>query len=160
MFKNLDKYDIRKAMSWVEMPELRKPGAPMARILVKPATEANSPYYNALLKLSGKRIRAMARTDTITAEDSAASRDEDAQLYPLFVIQGWEYLDGEGDDLDEGGFVPYNRPNAQKLCALLNEKAPHLLDRLRNEAATTERFYGEDEIPPPSQDELTELAGN
>ena len=156
MFKNLDKYDIRQAMSWVEMPELRKPGAPMARILVKPATEANTAYYNAMLKMSGKRIRAMAKTDAITAEDAAASRDDDAVLYPLYVIHHWEHIDGEGDDLDEGGFVPFNRAHAKKLCALLNEKAPHLLDRLRNEAATTERFYGEDEIAPPDADELAE----
>lgn len=155
-FKTLDKYDIRKAMSWVEMPELRRTGAPMARILVKPALEVNHEYYNAFLKLSGKRIRAMTKSDEITAEDTAASRDEDAELFPLFVIHSWENLDGEGDDLDENGFMPYNRPNAKKLCALLNDKAPHLLDRLRNEAATVERFYGEDEIAPPDPAELAE----
>lgn len=153
MFKNLDKYDVRNAMSWVSMPELGK----KARICVKPATEANTAYYNAMLKMSGKRIRAMAKSDAITAEDAAASRDDDAVLYPLFVIHTWENIDGEGDDLDENGFVPHTRPNAKKLCELLNEKAPHLLDRLRNEAATTERFYAEDEIAPPDADEL---AGN
>ena len=78
MFKNLSKFNIRKAMAWVDMPEL----GPKARILIKPATEANPNYYNAMLALSGKRVRAMVKTDKITAEDAALNRDDDVISHP------------------------------------------------------------------------------
>lgn len=150
MFKNLDKFDIRNAMAWLDMPEL----GPKARILLAPATEANENYHNAMLKMSGKRIRRMAKTDKITADDAAQSRDEDRELYPLFVIRGWEKFEGdEADGLDENGHVPYNRRNAQILC---KEMPSHMMDRLRNEASTPERFYPDDEIVPPDAEELAE----
>jgi len=157
MFKNLKQFDIRKAMTHVDMaPEL----GPKARILVKPATEANPGYYNAMLALSGKRVRAMVKSDKITAEDAALNRDDDVALYPRYVIVGWEGIvaDGEpgSEGVDENGHVIFNRRAAEQLCAALNEQAPHLMDKLRNTAATTERFYA-DEISPP---DAGELAGN
>lgn len=158
MFKDLSRFDISKATSWCDMPEL----GTKARILLAPATEANPAYYNAMLELSGKRVRALARSDKITAEDAAQSRDEDVLLYPRFVIRGWEGIEaGDGaDEVDEQGHVPFSRSRAAKLCQMLNEKAPHLLDRLRNHAATPERFYAPDQLPPMTDDELEDLAGN
>lgn len=154
MFKKLDRFDISQATSWVEMPELGK----RARVLVRPATDANPNYYNAMLKLSSKRVRAMLKTDEITAEDAALNRDDDRQLYPRFVIAGWEALEGEpgSDGLDEDGHVPFTRENSRKLCGILPN---HLMDRLRNQAATPERFYGDEPTPPDAAD-VEELAGN
>ena len=150
MFKNLDKFDISNATAWLDMPEL----GPKARILLAPATEVNANYHNAMLKMSGKRIRRMAKSDRLTAEDAAQSRDEDRELYPLFVIRGWEHFEGdEADDLDEDGHVPYNRRNAQILC---KEMPTHMMDRVRHEASTPERFYPDDEIAPPDAAELAE----
>jgi hypothetical protein len=151
MFKNLKKFEIRDALAWLDMsPEL----GPKARILLAPATEANPSYYSAMLKMSGKRVRRLAKMDNITAEDAQQSRDEDRVLYPLFVIRGWENFEGDDAvDLDENGHVPFNRRNAQLLC---DELPPHMMDRLRNEASTPERFYPEDEITPPDADELAE----
>jgi len=158
VFKNLSKFDIRKAMTEVDMsPEL----GPKARILVRPATEANPNYYNAMLALSGKRVRAMVKTDRITAEDAALNRDDDVQLYPRYVIAGWSGIEADAEPgsegVDENGHVIFNRRAAEQLCVALNEQAPHLMDKLRNTAATTERFYAEDEIAPPDAEEL---AGN
>jgi len=156
MFKSLDRFDISQATSWVDMPELGK----RARILLAPATEANPAYYNAMLKLSGKRVRQMVKSDQITAEDAALNRDDDRELYPKFVIRSWEFVEGEpgGDGVGEDGFVPFSRGNAAQLCRLLPD---HLMDRLRNHGATPERFYGEaDEVTPPEADELDGLAGN
>lgn len=150
MFKNLDKFNISNAMAWLDMPEL---GA-KARILLAPATDANPAYYNAMLKMSGKRVRRLAKTDNITAEDAQQSRDEDRVLYPLFVIKGWECFEGEdAADLDVDGHVPFSRANAQKLC---EEMPSHMMDRARNEASTPERFYPEDEIVAPDADDLAE----
>lgn len=151
---NLKKFNIRNAMSWLEMPEL---GA-KARILLKPALESNPAYYNAMLALSGKRMRAMIKTDKITAEDAALNRDDDMELYPMFVIAGWEFIEADAPDdaPEDQKYIPYNRRNAQDLCAALVEEAPHLMDRLRNEASTPERFYADDEITPPDAAELAE----
>lgn len=149
MFKNLDRFDIRTAMSWCDMPELGK----RARILLKPATEANAPYYNAMLKKSGKRVRQMVKSDQITAEDAALNRDDDRELYPLYVIAGWEFVEGDGEGCDDDGHVHFNRLHAQKLCAMLPD---HLMDRMRNHASTPERFYGDEPAPP----DPAELAGN
>ncbi len=150
MFERLQKFEISSAMYWMDFPEL----GPKARILLAPASEANSPYYNAMLKMSGKRVRALAKSQNITSEDTKKSRDEDVVLYPMFVIKGWEFVEGDGEGLDSEGNVPYNRPNAAKLCLALPD---HLMDRMRNEASTPERFYAEDEITPP---DIEELSGN
>ena len=150
MFKNLDKFDISNATAWLDMPEL----GPKARILIGPATEVNEPYHNAMLKMSGKRIRRMAKSDRLTAEDAVMSRDEDRVLYPLFVIRGWEFFEGDDAvDMDEDGYVPYSRLNAQKLC---HQMPTHMMDRVRHEASTPERFYPDDEIAPPDAADLAE----
>jgi len=103
-------------------------------------------------------VRAMVKTDRITAEDAALNRDDDVQLYPRFVIANWEGVEGEpgSDGVGEDGFVIFNRRAAEQLCVALNEQAPHLMDRIRNTASTTERFYADDIAPP----DAGELAGN
>lgn len=155
MFKNQKRFDIRRAMSWVDMPEL----GPKARVLVKPATEANPGYYNAMLAMSGKRVRQMVRSDKITAEDAALNRDDDRKLYPRYVLAGFDCVEGDPETAQEGeldaeGHVIFTRNSATKLCEILHD---HLMDRLRNHAATPERFYGEDSEAPPDAEEL---AGN
>lgn len=152
MFKKLDRFDVSRATSWVDMPEL---GAD-ARICVKPATDANLPYFNAMMERAGKRARVIIRTDKITAEDAAANRDDDRVLYPRFVIVNWEGIDGDPStaqpgELDGAGHVVHSRRAAEQLCKLL---PAHLMDRVRNHAATPERFYGE--APARADD----IAGN
>ncbi len=153
-FKNLDKYVLNgDSRYWMDFPELGR----KARLLLAFAGDANPNYYNAMLALSGKRVRRLAKQDNITAEDAAQSRDEDKELYPLFILKGWECVEGDEDDgpeeLDANGYMPYNRRKAQQLCDCL---ANHLMDRIRNEAATPERFYPADAIVPPDADELAE----
>lgn len=153
MFKNLKRFDITQATAWVDMPEL----GPNARICVKPATDANSSYYNAMLKLAGRRVRQMVKTDEITAEDAAKNRDDDRRLYPRFIIETWENIEADGkpgsDGVDDDGHVIFTPFVAKELC----DKLPnHLMDKLRNTASTPERFYPvEDDLPP----DPVELAG-
>lgn len=146
MFK-LDKFDISNSLYWLEMPELGK----KARLLLAFAGQANPQYYNAMLKVSGKRVRALAKSNDITAEDAEQAREEDRVLFPLFIFRDWENVEGEGEGLDENGFVPFSRENAKKLCNVL---PAHLFDTVRNEAASPQRFYAEDEILPPDPVEL------
>jgi len=152
MFDHLKTYDVGQAKSWLEMPELGS----NARLLLNPATEANKPYYNAMLKLSGKRARNLARNGTISVEDLQKNRDEDRILYPKYVIAGWECVETEEDrerEDEDKEYIEYNMDVASELCRKL---PPHLFDRVRNHAATPEQFYPDDEMPPVAE----ELAEN
>lgn len=151
MFKNLDKYTISgSSILRLAMPEL----GDKAVLLLAPALEANARYYNAMLKMSGQRQRQLAKAKSVTASDIDMARDEDRVLFPLYIFKGWEGVEGDGDGLDENGFVPFTRENAQRLC---HQLPLELMDYIRAEAATPQRFYADDEIPAPDADEL---AGN
>lgn len=142
---DFSKLEVRQAVAWVDMPEL----SDKARIAVKPATEANVPYYNNLLRRAAARARRAARTDRITVEDAAANRSDDRDLYPRYVLSNWENV------LDvDGKVVPFSADNVREFCAKLPD---WLFDRIRNVASTPERFLaeGEDVDPDP-----TELVGN
>ena len=68
-------------------------------LLVASSTEANKPYFNALLKRAGKSARAV-RAGKLTAAMLEENREEDKDLYPRFVIRGWtDVLDGDGKAL-------------------------------------------------------------
>lgn len=152
-FDYVSQFSTAQAMSWVDMPELGE----RARIRVRPATQEGNPaYYNAMLRLGGKRARQLARTGVISVADLEKNRLDDRQLYPKFVIDGWEYVETAEDrhrPTAEKEYVDYTRDAATELC----EKLPaHLFDRIRNHAATEENFYPEDQLPPEPED----LVGN
>jgi hypothetical protein len=142
---DFSKLEVRQSVAWVAMPELSE----KARIAVKPATEANAPYFNAMLRRSAARARRMARTDRITAEDAAANRSDDRDIYPRYILVNWEHV----YDTD-GKLVPFNEDNCREFCSKLPD---WLFDRLRQVATTPERFLDEhgEEDPDPEA-----LAGN
>jgi len=142
MFEHLEKLEVADATSWIDLPEV----TPEARILLKHAGETNTHYYNAMLRRSGKRARKMVRTDAVDAEMLAKNRDEDRDLFPKFVFAGWEGI----QDV-EGNPVPFSRKSAAEFCA----KCPGwIFDRIRNHAATPERFLPVEEEDGPDVDEL------
>jgi hypothetical protein len=127
------------------MPEL----GDKARVAVKPASEANLSYFNAMLRRSANRARRIARMDRITAEDAAANRADDRDLYPRHVLVNWE---GVCDTSNAP--VPFNEDNTREFC----EKLPDwLFDRIRNVATTPERFLKHHDDVDPNPEEL---AGN
>lgn len=139
------KLDVAQALSWLDLPEI----APNARIFLKFAGESNTQYYNEMLKKSGKRARQTVRNSFIDAAMLQANRRDDRELYPLYVIENWENLPD-----DKGKDVPYNPNNAQDLCEQLPD---WLFDKIRDHAATPEKFLPETEELPPDPEEL---AGN
>jgi len=145
MFARLKNLDPSGKQSWMDLPEM----SPTARLLLKPAGESNSPYYNAMLRRSARRARHLARTDQVQAEDLAQSRNDDRDLFPQHVIAGWEGLED-----DAGQLVPYSAEAAQALC---KELPDWLFDRVRNHAQTPERFLALGEDPPPDS---RAIAGN
>lgn len=141
-FSNLQ---IENAEAWMELPEL----SPGARILLRPATDANKFYYNALLRVSGARARRMARSDKMHPEDIAKNREEDRQLFPKYVLRGWENIRDR-----QNNQVPFSRETAKEFC----EKIPDwLMDRIRNFAGSPENFTADDQEPDPDPEQL---AGN
>jgi hypothetical protein len=143
MFDHLKKLEVRReATTWVELPEV----SPKARVQVRPATEANPPYFNAMLKTAAPRARRVTRTDRVSIEDTAENRDEDRALFPRYVLVGWEGI------LDTAGQpVPFSSDHARDFCRALPD---WLFDRIRNVAATPERFLAEGAEPTPSGTEL------
>lgn len=145
MFEHLKKLEVRDATSWIDLPEL--PSSSLARLLIKPMGESNQPFYNAMLRMSGSRKRLMlARGSEVDTEFMEQNRQDDRELFPLYIIADWEGVEDE-----DGNVVPYSRDACKELCAQL----PHWsFDRIRNHAATPERFLGEDEEPLPDPEEL------
>lgn len=92
-------------------------------LVVAPATEANKPYFNALLKRAGKAARQM-KAGNISADLLEKNRDEDKELYPRYVLKGWR------DMVDAGGAeVPFSAEEASNFV----EALPNwLFDELRN----------------------------
>ncbi len=137
--------EVAQATAWFDMPEI----SPDARICVRPATEANPAYYNGMLRRAATRARRIARTEKITVEDAEQNRSEDRELYPRYVIINWE-----GVQTRAGVAVPFTADNVREFCAKL---PAWLFDRLRNFAATPERFLPDGAEPQP---DAQELAGN
>lgn len=143
MFDHLKKLDFSKDSTvWVDLPEV----SPGARVCIKPATEVNKPYFNAMMKTTGARARRLARTERVTTEDVSLNRAEDRELYPRHVLVNWEgILDSESKP------VPFSFDHAREFCAQIPD---WLFDRLRNAASTPERFVSADDPLPPDGAEL------
>jgi hypothetical protein len=67
-------------------------------LIVAPATDVNKPYFNALLKRSGKAAR-QVKAGKMTADLIDTNRDEDKELYPKHVVKGWRDM----VDVETGG---------------------------------------------------------
>ncbi len=69
-------------------------------LVVAPATEANKPYFNALLKRAGRSARAV-RAGAVNAGMIEENREEDRVLYPRFIVKGWhDVIDADGADVE------------------------------------------------------------
>ena len=146
MFKHLQKLDVSQATSWFAIPEI----APKARMCLRPATQANAPYFNALLRMTAARARKSKGAPTV--EDLNLNRDEDRVLFPRHVITGWEGVEDEA-----GKPVPFSRENAAELCAMLPE---WLFDRVRAHANSPEMFLDQGEVVPDVEELSKNSAGD
>lgn len=67
-------------------------------LTVSPATDANKPYFNALLKRSAKSSR-QVRSGNINTGLIDENRDEDRELYPKHIVKSWSgVVDANGKD--------------------------------------------------------------
>lgn len=76
-------------------------------LIMKPATEANKPYFNAVLRRSKKNMRAI-NAGSVNSGIIAENREEDRNLFPKHVITGWEDVtDSSGEP------VPYTEEDCR-----------------------------------------------
>lgn len=92
-------------------------------LILSPATDANKPYFNTLLKRASKAVTAI-RAGVMTAEMIEDNREEDRELYPEYIVKNWiNMLDGE-----TGKDVPFSAKEAK---AFFKHLPNWLLDDLR-----------------------------
>lgn len=78
------------------------------QVIVRPATEINKQYFNALLKRARKNARA-----TPTVGIIAENRTEDRELYAQHIITGWTRMEQITDD------TTFNLQNCKDFLAAL-----------------------------------------
>jgi hypothetical protein len=113
-------------------------------LIVRPATEANKPYFNAVLRKSRKNSRAL-RAGAINRAMITENREQDRELFPRYVIVGWEnVVDVNGESVE---FSPDN-------CRGFLDALPDwIFDDVRNFAGDSANFV--DELP-----DAETMAGN
>lgn len=120
-FSHLKNLDVQAKTTRYQMDQITVNGmAPV--FIVASATEANKPYFNALLKKANQASKAVRR-GKISSDLISKNRAEDRDLYPKHIILGWE------DVLDsDGATVPYSKAEAKELIESLPD---WLFDDLR-----------------------------
>ena len=118
-FEHLKKQDVAgdKTIEYV-MNQLV--GEPVLHVL--PATESNKPFWNATLRALNKKKNYNKRN--VTAGMIEQNRKDDKDMYPLYVIKGWDnMLDGKG------GTIPYT---AEDCVDFVNSLPDYIFDALRD----------------------------
>lgn len=98
---------------------------------VAPATDANTQYFNELLK-RGSRTQRQVKAGKVNSGMIAENRDEDRTLYPKYVIKGWrDMLDADGTE------VKFTVNNATDFLAQLPD---WLFDNVRSFCGEPQNF--------------------
>ena len=103
------------------------------------AGEANKPYYSALLLKAGASARRLrSNANRLTPEMIAQNRQQDIDLFPKFVLTGWEGPDGSVGPVDASGEpVAYTEDACRAFLSALDDTD---VDFIRNEFATVTNF--------------------
>lgn len=116
-------------------------------LTVAPATEANKPYFNAILKRTRSTARRMKASGGLNAALLAQNRMEDCELYSKFIVRGWSKVQDKA-----GKAVPFS---AEACLEFLKAIPSYMLDELRNFCAEQSNFLDEDESTPEGLEELS-----
>tara|TARA_R110000803_G_scaffold20201_5_gene52228 strand:- start:8945 stop:9391 length:447 start_codon:yes stop_codon:yes gene_type:complete len=130
---------------WLELPDI----CPGAALLLKPASQANRPYYNALYrnltKKQGQAIKGPQATLLMIDEN----RNDDRKLFPKYIIADWR-----GIENDAGKKVKFSQELAQDLVLQLED---WLFDEIRTFASAPRNFLAD---PDEEVGDVKELAKN
>lgn len=139
-FKGLKNLEV-KASKVADFTFYQIEGEPVLHLA--PATEANKPYFNALLKVSRKNQSRIMKGN-FTAGVIAENRDNDRVLYPKYIVKGWSRMEKVCGDL------PCTPDNVR---AFLDQLPDWLFDDVRNFATDSQNFIDLDV-------DVEETAGN
>jgi len=122
----------------------------LPKLIMRNAGQANAGYFNAVARANAKtgQMRRIAQ-GRIDAEMVERNRQQDVQLFPRHVIEGWE-----GIYDSNGNAVEFNADNCTAFLAAL---PPWIMDEIRNFAAVPANFLGEDEL---AAEDVEETAKN
>lgn len=152
-FASLKKLEVTsERTAWYELFQIEGTDEGPPRLLVAPATEANKPYYNALLRRQ-QRNATVTRLGRVTAAVLEANRDDDRELFALHVVRNWERVT---EDPAPGETEPKPVPFSVENCREFLRALPNwLFDDLRMFAMNPLHFPG---VVDPAGTE--EMAGN
>jgi hypothetical protein len=129
-FSHLKKLDIKEQTTEYTLYQIE--GEPV--LTMKPANEANKPYFNQVLKKSRRKLRRI-QSGNLSTEFLEENRELDRQLFPKTVIIDWK-----GVKDSAGKTVPFT----QEACAEFLQALPDwLFDEVRNHAAIHGNFVEE-----------------
>lgn len=130
-FSHLQRLDVGVAET-VDYQLYQIDGEPT--LVIAPATEANKPYFNAILRRSRKNMRAL-NAGSISTGMIDSNRHEDRSLYAAHIIKRWrDVRDVEGI---EAAFTPDN------VRAFLDALPNWIFDDLRTFAGNPANFLDE-----------------
>ncbi len=100
-------------------------------LILAPATEANESYFNAAMRQSGKRMKAV-RAGNLNPKVLEEQRELDRKLFPRYVIQGWRDVTDAA-----GNAVAFS---AEECEAFLRQLPNWLFDEIRMFASDAANF--------------------
>lgn len=102
-------------------------------LILKPATEANKPYFNSVLRRSKRNLRAIKTG--INQKMIKENREEDRELYPKHIITDWKDVPDS-----KGKKVPFSVENCTDFIQALPD---WIFDDIRAFAGESSNFFGE-----------------
>lgn len=135
MFKHLKKLEVSDNTAKLTLNDIQ--GAPT--LVMKPATEVNKPYFNAVLRQNGgKQAQSRGRMPTKKLLQMVEkNRENDRSLFPKHVVVGWESMPG-----DDGNMVEFSEGACKEFFSYL---PVWLLDEIRNFASDLSNFIEQPE---------------
>ena len=158
----VDEYDlsyleIENKIVRFDMPWVRGDGV---HLLVKTATNENTEFNEASLRMGGQRRRDIIEGGaSLTSDNAKEDREEDRILYPKYIIVGWGGIrkkinrDGKIEVVD----VPFSRDECAKFIKVL---PGWIFDKLRMFCMRPEKFLDPDDLQEQREPDAVVVAGN
>ncbi|MES0340683.1 MAG: hypothetical protein ABUK08_00045 [Candidatus Humimicrobiaceae bacterium] len=131
-FGHLKKLEIKDRV--IDYPIEDIQGEPVPTLKIKPATQSNKPYFNAILRKSKSKVGSI-QSGNININMLDENRTEDKKLFPKHVISGWNNVK---DSSGESVLFTFDNCND-----FINALPNWIFDKIRNFAATSENFVEE-----------------
>ena len=132
-FKHLKNYEVKDKTA--EFPLTQIAGSIV--LIMKPATEANKPYFNDKLRNSRRTAR-QVRTGALDNSSLSRDRNKDRDLFPKHVIVGWKNV------VDfEGKKVEFNETNCKDFIDSLPD---WIFDEIRIFAMDPQEFIDSEQM--------------